>query len=616
MTPQGFFSLANTQLYIKQQWDNWRESKKFTPQIKINKRFVEFGLSEKDIILFIKSALGTGKTTQLLKVLEQLPGYGILNQGYRNTLLLQYNEKAGKLGFYHLQSDKNLKEFSLSDPGIRVSNCIDSLIYYVKEQFDGKIVILDEVVSVIKHLLYSTTIKHFDKVKELFTEMVNRADRIICLDGFIQDWVVKFFKELCPGKQTVTLENTFQGDKPQTFLLEGTIDINENIKANDKTPWLKKILQSDCPAIFSDSQIFCEAMENLLLEQGRQGIRIDSKTISDKRVKEFLQDPDRWIAENQPEYLLGSPSIESGLDISIKNYFTEHFAFFFGMLDIDSCLQMLGRIRDSSVPKFIWCKKFILPEDINRRPSNVEKIQADRARALMNELHSTLDSTESPFAKIARIQQIYQGNLDPYTTAADTIKAIRNHEFANYRRCLEEQLISNGYPVQCLTLESLSNRKAISKQEREAKNSVKEQNSRDIFNASDKYIGQDKINLNFDANWETRCAVIKAQLVNRLPEINNSSIWSPEFIKLVKYDKASLIQQSELYYLLENPELAKQLAIEKYNRIFNRGAIAAPWKLRQDYLKVKALRDIGLYDFLQIAQENPYFTNSSVKPRP
>ena len=179
-------------------------------------------------------------------------------------------------------------------------------------------------------------------------------------------------------------------------------------------------------------------MENLLLEQGRQGIRIDSKTIGDERVKEFLKDPDKWITENAPEYLLGSPSIESGLDISIKEYFTEHFAFFFGQLDIDSCRQMLGRIRDSSVPKFIWCKKFILPEDFNPRSSNVEKIQADRARNLMSELHFTLDSIESPEAKIARIQQIYQSNLDPHTNAADTIRAIRNHEFANYRACLKD----------------------------------------------------------------------------------------------------------------------------------------------------------------------------------
>ena len=107
--------------------------------------------------------------------------------------------------------------------------------------------------------------------------------------------------------------------------------------------------------------------------------------------------------------------------------------------------------------------------------------------------------------------------------------------------------MGNGYPVESVTLEALSNRKALSKQEREAKNEVKLQNATDIFNASDKYIGQDKMNLNFDASWETRAAVSKAQLVSSLPGINHSSVWSPEFIKWVKYDKHNLIRQTELF---------------------------------------------------------------------
>ncbi len=454
------------------------------------------------------------------------------NQGYRNTLLLQYNEKAAHLSFYHLQSDKKLREFSLNDSGVRVSNCIDSLIHYVKEQFDGKIVVIDELVSVLKHLLYSPTIKHFEKVKQLFNEMINRADRIIGLDGFMQDWAVKFFKEICPGKQIVTLENTHQGDKPQIYLLEGTIDINERLKVNDKTPWLQKLLQSERHVIFRESLLLCEAIENLLIEQGRTGIRIDSKTVGLKHVKEFLKDPDKWIAENVPEYLIGSPSIESGLDVSIKQYFSEHFVFFFGQLDIDSCIQILGRIRDSEVPKFVWCKKFILSEDIARRPSNVESLQADRARSLMSELNLTIEDAENLSKEqiTARIQEIYQSNLDPYTTAADRIKAIRNHEFANYRECLKEQLINNGYPVESITLESLANRKALAKQEREAKDEVKLQNATDIFNASDKYIGQDKINLNFLTTEMAESIETKDQNEVTLDPnmyINNSSKCSP-----------------------------------------------------------------------------------------
>ena len=257
----------------------------------MRKKYIEFGLPQSNTITFIKSGLGTGKTTRLIKELSHLQTYGIIGLGYRNTLLLQFNEKAKRLKFYHLQSDKNLKEFSLDYDQLKVTNCIDSLIYYVKEQFDGKIIVIDEIISVLKHFLFSSTIKQFSKVKELFTEMVNRCDRLICLDGFMTDWAVTFFKELCPTKQIVTIENIYQGDKAQIYLLEGTIDINEKIRANDKTPWLEKLLNSRLPAICSSSQVFCEAIEKLLIEQGRKGIRVDSKTVCLDRVKQFFTDP-------------------------------------------------------------------------------------------------------------------------------------------------------------------------------------------------------------------------------------------------------------------------------------------------------------------------------------
>ena len=106
-------------------------------------------------------------------------------------------------------------------------------------------------------------------------------------------------------------------------------------------------------------------------------------------------------------------------------------------------IQMLGRIRDINVPKYVWCQKFIIPEDTKRCPSNVESIQADRARRIMSELNLIIDNTETLSKEqiSSQIQRIYQNNLDPYTTAADTITAIRNHEFSNYRECLKHQLV-------------------------------------------------------------------------------------------------------------------------------------------------------------------------------
>ena len=94
LSPKEFFELARKERYIQQQWDNWKNYKKFTPQIKIEKKYVEYGLPQSNTITLIKSGLGTGKTTETIKQLLQLKKYGIIGLGYRNTLLLQFNEKA------------------------------------------------------------------------------------------------------------------------------------------------------------------------------------------------------------------------------------------------------------------------------------------------------------------------------------------------------------------------------------------------------------------------------------------------------------------------------------------------------------------------------------------
>ena len=607
LTPSEFFDLSKKEQYKKQQWIQWKDNKKFTPQITVDMLYIRYNLPPKNVIAFIKSGLGSGKTTQLIKHLKQIDGQGILNIGYRNTLLLQFNEKTKKfeVHFYHLQSDKKLREFNLEDRTLNVSCCVDSLPYFVKEHFDGKTIILDEIISILKHLLFSATIKRFNQVKELFSEMVNRANRVICLDGNMQDWAVDFFRGICPQKEIVTIENVYKGNKPQVKLLNGTIDSDKKFKKNDRTPWLKLLLESQCPAMASDSQIFCESIENLYLEQGRNGIRIDSKTVSEPHVKEFLENPDKWIQENRPEYLIHSPSLESGGDISIKNYFDRHFSFFFGAIDTDSCYQMIARVRDSSVTRYVWSKEFIRSQDSKKRPTNVQDLQSDRLRNLMHELNIlNLDSEDLSKNDIAsRLQKLYQDALDPYCEAADKIQVIQNFEFANYRECLKRQLISNGYPIEFVTMMSLLDKEELADRESQSKEEVRQQNANDIYNASNKYIGQSNVNLNFDANWQDRCAAFKAKLLDDLPDIEYTDTWTPELIHIIRYKEPSLVRQLENYHLLNNLDRARELSLRKYNRIFQSGYIK-PWKLRQDYLRLKLLDNLGIREFIKEAIAN------------
>jgi hypothetical protein len=176
------------------------------------------------------------------------------------------------------------------------------------------------------------------------------------------DWCVNYLQTIAPDKVIIKAENTYQGKKPLINLLLGTIDAfdeTKRVKVDDRSPWFRYLLdESAVPVVCSDSQALIEALDNIFTERGLDVLRIDSKTVPEDYVKEFLKDCNAYIEKRKPDVLLYTPSAESGVDVSIPDYFTQHFGFFFGVLDVDGILQMLGRIRDD-ITKFVWCKSFV-----------------------------------------------------------------------------------------------------------------------------------------------------------------------------------------------------------------------------------------------------------------
>ena len=82
-------------------------------------------------------------------------------------------------------------------------------------------------------------------------------------------------------------------------------------------------------------------------------MRIDSTTVGEPYVREFLANPDKYLSEHDISGLILSPSAESGLDIAIQNYFSDCFVFAYGTLSVNSIRQLSQRIRDN-VPTHLW----------------------------------------------------------------------------------------------------------------------------------------------------------------------------------------------------------------------------------------------------------------------
>ncbi len=595
-------------IYHQEAFKAWKTCKDLTPTKTIEQDYLDLPIPPQNSITAIKSGLGTGKTTNLTKWLESLEDYGAVSLGYRNSLLLQFAKKAN---FTHIHERES--SYYIKDSRGKVTACINSHHRFEKDDFDDKLLILDEVVSVLKQLLFSPTVKQRDKGIDLLKQAIIMSDRVAILDGNLADPYIEFIKAVDPTKTIEIVNNTYKGNKPPLILLDGTIK-KTKLRKRDHSPWLYDLITvpNMVGAIASDSQTLLESLHRILDKLGHKVLRIDSKTINLPEVKKFLEDPNKYLEENQIDRLLFSPSCESGVDINITNYFTHFFGLFYGQLDADSITQIIARIRDSEVTRYLWINPFTKVNDNKSIKSPfLEKLQYHYNQRLTRDLHLAMAGEDNKEELISELlTKVKEDLTSPESQLAHRLEAMLNYEKANLRKCVYWLLEQQGYDISNhYTPEHKDPFKKVNQKVSKEKIETKFQNSKDIFNGSDKYLDKPWMMLSQDASWEEKCALMKAKLIKLLPNIQDSSFWSPELIYLIKYKYPNLITQLENRIYLEKFDQENSPALVKakkfYHNLLNqvRNSKLCPWKIKPRYLFLKALFDLRLLYFIEVAGE-------------
>ena len=469
------------------------------------------------------------------------------------------------------------------------------------------------MISVLKQLLFSHTVKERDKGIDLLKQAIIRSSRVAILDGNLADPYIEFIKAVDSTKTIEIVNNTYKGNKPPLILLDGTIK-KTKLRKRDHSPWLYDLITVPdmVGAIASDSQTLLESLHRILDKLGHKVLRIDSKTINKPEVKKFLEDPNKYLEENQIDRLLFSPSCESGVDINITNYFTHFFGLFYGQLDADSITQIIARIRDSKVTRYLWINPFTKVDDSNSIKSPfLEKLQYHFNQRTSRDLHLSMSGEDNKEELLSEfLSKLKEDLSSPESKLANRLEAMLNFEKANLRKCVYWLLEQQGYDISNrYTPEDKEpfkkTRTKVSKENVE----TKFQNSKDIFDGSDKYLDKPWMMLSQDARWEEKCALMKAKLIKLLPNIQDSSFWSPELIYLIKYKYPNLITQLENRIYLEKFDQENSPALVKakkfYHNLLNkvRNSKLCPWKIKPRYLFLKALFDLRLLYFIEVAGE-------------
>jgi hypothetical protein len=579
--------------------NRWRKSKQFSPTHTINSNYFQCSLGEPGEIIAVRSGLGSGKTQWVGDKVTELPSEGWLALGHRNSLLIQSAES--RWGFYHLRSLEAQGESGrqqvnglIRDTTSKLACCIDSITKFRPQDFNNRNLVIDETMAVILHaLMGKTDIRRYRRrALQFLQEALKRAGRIFLLDGMLADAVVDYIAKLAGSRKVVKVQNLHSPPSWDVTFLTGTVEEGEGeLKrhSNDRSPLVDALRDAPNPIIAVDSQVTAAAFEKILNEQGREGIRIDSTTVTDETVRDFLRYPDQWIKANQPDYVIYSPSAQDGIDISIQDYFTHQFCFFFGVLTTDAQVQMIGRVRDSKVKRLVWCREFGHNDTEDTRSPFTGTVKRANEEFLVQDALDAIEGHSDASEVLPILQELAASRKDdPHEEMWSQLKATFNYEKSNLRECLLEKLVENRHKVETTDLSQIEAAKQL---EKRVKDEVRDEYSADIYNAEE--ISSSEIDeYSFSGDYDKQCAVKKAIVKQRLPGIEKHSIWTQDFIRLVQFDNRNFTRQQERFWLLQHPEVARQEQQEKWNRLIR--GFQHKFDLKSDRARVKALLELDI----------------------
>jgi len=544
----------------------------------INQQYFDWETPAAGTVLAVKSSLGSGKTTWLGKVVSELKDEGWLALGHRNSLLLQ---SCQRWGFIHLQTEQAFDLISV--PNSQLALCVDSLHHFSPEAFAGKNIIIDEAIAVVTHLLMGETLKQKrEEIIQRFSEALQQAKRIFCLDGMLTDWCVDYLHRLA-GKERplVKVENRYQGDPFTIKFLQESQDEKGKGKCSDRSPLLEQLSDiSSKPVICTDSQLEAEALDQLLSQRGKQGVRIDSKTIAAPEIQTFLKNPNDYIETHCPDYLIYTPAAEAGVDISIRDYFTDQFCLFFGILQTNAQLQMMSRVRDPKLKRWLWCSRY---GQVQNQTASFQFPEAlvQAMRSLVLQTGSTLLEGKETTAVVEQfLQDVTTVTQESHYQTFCILKAIQNYEQSQLWECLYQALVKRGHQVELVTLPSCPTAK---QEEKTAKETVK------LTNAEAIYLGDSQ----HGKQAETTHKLIRKQL----PGIETTAVWSPRFIKRILYDDRAFISKQERFWLVHHPEIAQQMMQSVWYSALEQHLIQ---EMHQQWSIVQGLITLDIPQFLQL----------------
>ncbi len=298
-------------------------SHQIKPNEVIHKEYLGDIVTEKDKLIVIKSDTGTGKTTTIKRYFKSLQD----NEDTKHLRLLSIVSRVSLAEDQHrafnlygiptctYQSSTRLKQ----DDNIVIQ--LESIISCIKRNFDYKnyVVFLDEINSIIKHLLTSSTLKLIRiSVFLRLKKILEQAHQVIATDAHTTDMCIEFLSSII-NKDYKYIENTYN-----KFA---------NVKANEYTSY-DEILE----------QIKKEDKYIVACDEASTTVEKLKRELQDDQILFITKDTD--IIPNFDDYkkIIYSPKVIYGIDSLMKR--RVFLLFTTSTITADGMYQQMSRCRN------------------------------------------------------------------------------------------------------------------------------------------------------------------------------------------------------------------------------------------------------------------------------
>jgi len=577
-------------------------------------------------VFTMHSVYGTNKTGLMAEIRKRFPDTQLITLHNRNVLGRQTSQR---LNTKHLQD--NLKAGNRLKGYEDMSLCIDSLHHVDPGAATRYIVFVDEAESVGQHLALGSTIKDAERARYFayHQNLIKNAHAVILADADMSDTTTDYYVQLRGQNETPNvLYNAYVPKREagiKVYIDKGVRDdCGNNLAECMIIGQFKADIKAGRNAVFAtDNRKLAYAVQKEI-DPGNQlkGMVISQDTADERQQKLIMSNPNKYVTERGLQYLIYTPSAESGFSIDVPGHFEHIYGRFTGVVNPNTAMQMMHRVR-GDVPKTMCIpqRAYVDNDNDSCTPSGVAKRQKDIAtqslglvsKELIGDLYKekqdaladwfTHEDIHDEKALRERHEAVFNRIKDWMSFGGDfetihfeyscKLKARDNYARLHFKDVLMDLLIAAGYDAEFIEVDSKTERPVFAPAQRLA---VELEQAEQINEAEDITDEEyQELQREGTSTREIKAKLARYYLQTTYPAADiddREVVW-----KLSTHDGGRWAKGVTLHWMSQNIEVSAMRNARKWLAMAKNDTFS-PFDVPTEYLKVKAIKSLRLEEIL------------------